>query len=137
MDKSLNNKLKIKSTNVNLLKFVAALLVILCHAYPITDNGVDILSRYTNGACNFGGFAVGIFFFFSGLYVAKSFSRVDTIWNYFKKRIERIFPQLIIVVLLSVFVLGPITTSISAGEYFSDKSTRGLIAISSANISIP
>ena len=76
MDKSLNSKLKIKSTNVNLLKFIAAVLVIVCHAFPITNNGVDILAEYTNGECNFGGFAVGIFFFFSGLYVAKSFSRV-------------------------------------------------------------
>ena len=123
MKNTLSNKINIKSTNANILKFLAAILVIVCHSYPITGNGVDMLARYTNGECNFGGFAVGIFFFYSGLYVTKSLSKTNSTSSYIKKRITRIFPQLIIVVLLSAFILGPITTTYLPGNYFQDKNT--------------
>ena len=116
--KRLSELLNIKSTNVNLLKFICAILVIVGHANPITGTGVDILTEYTGGECSFGGLAVGVFFFFSGLYVTKSLSKTVNLRTYLAKRVERIFPQLAVVILISAFVLGPILTSLPVGTYF-------------------
>lgn len=118
MNKTLSELLNIKSTNVNLLKFICAILVIVGHANPITGTGVDILTEYTGGECSFGGLAVGVFFFFSGLYVTKSLSKTVNLRTYLAKRVERIFPQLAVVILISAFVLGPILTLLPIGTYF-------------------
>lgn len=123
MNKPLSELLNIKSTNVNLLKFICAILVIVGHANPITGTGVDILTQYTGGECSFGGLAVGVFFFFSGLYVTKSLSKTVNLRTYLAKRVERIFPQLAVVILISVFVLGPIFTSLPIGTYFLSPGT--------------
>ncbi len=123
MENRLSEKLNIQSSNINFLKFLCACLVIFCHSYPITGNGADILSRVTKGDVNFGGLSVGIFFFLSGLYVAKSMNRAITIRSFVWKRICRIFPRLIIVVLLSVFALGPLLTALPAKAYFTDPET--------------
>lgn len=121
--KRLSELLNIKSTNVNLLKFICAILVIVGHANPITGTGVDILTEYTGGECSFGGLAVGVFFFFSGLYVTKSLSKTVNLRTYLAKRVERIFPQLAVVILISAFVLGPIFTSLPIGTYFLSPGT--------------
>lgn len=123
MENRLSEKLNIRSTNINVLKFVCAILVILCHSYPITGNGTDILSRATGGEVNFGGLAVSVFFFYSGLYVAKSMNRAGSIRSFLWKRIVRLFPQLCLVVLASAFVLGPIMSILSPAQYFTNPGT--------------
>lgn len=123
MNKSLSDLLNIKSTNVNLLKFVAAILVIIGHANPITGTGTDLLTQYTGGECSFGGLAVGFFFFLSGIYVTKSLSKTKDLKTYLVKRCERIFPQLAVVILISAFILGPILTSLPVGSYFTSGGT--------------
>ncbi len=123
MNKPLSELLNIKSTNVNLLKFICAILVIVGHANPITGTGVDVLTVYTGGECSFGGLAVGFFFFLSGLYVTKSLSKTANLKKYIFKRAERIFPQLIVVIFLSAFVLGPILTNLPLGTYFTSGGT--------------
>ena len=50
MNKNLSELLSIKSTNVNLLKFICAILVIVGHANPITGTGTDLLTEYTGAA---------------------------------------------------------------------------------------
>ena len=123
MNKNLSELLGIKSTNVNLLKFIAAILVIIGHANPVTGTGIDLLTMYTGGECSFGGLAVGFFFFLSGLYVTKSLSKTANLKKYIFKRAERIFPQLTVVILLSAFVLGPILTNLPLGAYFTSGGT--------------
>lgn len=123
MNKPLSELLNIKSTNVNLLKFIAAILVIIGHANPVTGTGTDLLTVYTGGECSFGGLAVGFFFFLSGLYVTKSLSKTANLKKYIFKRAERIFPQLIVVIILSAFVLGPILTNLPLGTYFTSGGT--------------
>ena len=111
------------STNVNLLRFVAASFVIFCHSFYVAAAKEDPFSVFCMGQTNFGGMAVAVFFFLSGFYVTKSLNRKSDVKEYFKKRFVRIFPQLWIVVLLSVFVLGPLLTVNTLGEYFTDKQT--------------
>ena len=111
------------SSNVNLCRFLCAALVILCHAYPLTYNTTDAMARFTNGQCSLGGLAVAILFFFSGLYVTKSMTRRSGVGEYIKARCIRIFPPLILVVLLCILIVGPICTNLSVGSYFANTST--------------
>lgn len=123
MNKTLESSMHGISSNVNLCRFLCAALVILCHAYPLTNNSTDAMLRFTNGQCSFGGLAVAVLFFFSGLYVTKSMTRRSGVGEYIKARCIRIFPPLILVVLLCVFIVGPICTNLSVGSYFGNAST--------------
>ncbi len=119
----LSEKMNGISTNVNLLRFVAAVFVIFSHSFYVASSQEDPFSVFCNAQTNFGGVAVAIFFFLSGFYVTKSLYKKNDVKEYLYKRCIRIFPQLLIVVLLSALVLGPIFTTYSLAEYFSDSST--------------
>ena len=112
------------SNNLNLLRFVAAVLVIYSHDYVVT--GVtrwrDPLSHITDAQINFGGFAVLIFFFASGFYAAKSVISSEG-KGFLLKRAKRLYPLFIAVMLLTVFVLGPVVSTLPVGEYFSSAQT--------------
>lgn len=119
----LSDKMNCISTNVNLLRFIAAFLVILSHSFYVAASQEDPFTIFCNGQASLGGVAVAIFFFLSGFYVTKSLYRKSDVKDYLYKRCVRIFPQLWIVVFLSMFVLGPVFTKCSLGEYFANGNT--------------
>ncbi|MEE3392700.1 MAG: acyltransferase [Lachnospiraceae bacterium] len=119
----LSDKLEFRSNNITMMRFIAAVCVIACHAYYITRNEIDPVSRLNNGQCNLGGLAVIVFFFLSGLYVTKSLERDNNLKKFFWKRVRRIFPQVWIIYLFFIFVLGPVLTNLSIPDYFSNKGT--------------
>ena len=112
-----------RENNLNILRFFAALLVIFSHAYVLTENAADPISRATGGQTTGGQIAVLLFFFFGGLLIMKSMESKKTAGKYFRARIIRIFPPLWIVVLLSVFVLGPVFTALPPADYIRNGST--------------
>ncbi|MCX7900279.1 MAG: acyltransferase family protein, partial [Methylocystis sp.] len=63
---------------------------------------------------------VGAFFVLSGFLVAGSAFRTKNVGRFLAFRILRIMPALSLVVLFSSFVLGPIVTTLTLGEYFQD-----------------
>ncbi len=114
-----------RNNNLDLIRFCAALLVILCHAYPISmgEGHMDLLGRITGGQIHFGNLAVCIFFLYGGFLIAKSAERLQTAGAYFKARVFRLFPCLIAVTFFLSFLAGPCLTTYSLGEYFSQKGT--------------
>lgn len=114
-----------RSNNLNLIRFVAAVMVVFCHAYPIGIGwgGIDVLGKLTNGQIHFGGLAVCIFFFFSGFFLNRSVSKGCGAYKYFRARCIRIFPCLLVVVFVCTFVLGSIVTSNRLTEYFTNIQT--------------
>ena len=119
----LSDKIHGISTNINLIRFIAAIFVIFSHSFYVAASREDPLAVFSGGQVNFGGFAVAIFFFLSGFYVTKSLYKKNDVKEYLYKRCMRIFPQLWVVVLLTVFVLGPVFTTCSVVEYFTNSST--------------
>lgn len=115
-------KKKIEQNNlVDLIKYIAAIMVILSHSHSLSNLSKDILSRNIPGA-SLGSFAVAIFFSFSGYYIMKSImTKGDK--NFVKKRAKRILPELMIVVLLTILIIGPIFTNLSLKEYFLNPKT--------------
>ncbi len=106
----------------NFLKCICAYLVIFSHSYTIAQNLPDPLSQYSHGIIDFGGIAVSVFFFFSGYYITKSIMKNGT-EKFFRKRFSRLLPSLIVVILVTIFLLGPIFTTLSITQYFSNKNT--------------
>ncbi|KAA0548342.1 acyltransferase [Bacillus sp. BGMRC 2118] len=111
--------------NLDIIRFIAASLVLFSHAYPLTtgSNGSEPFAVWTMGQMTFGEFAVSIFFIISGFLITQSFDRSRNPVNYMKARALRIFPGLIVCVALTVFVLGPIFTQLTLGEYFTSRDT--------------
>ena len=114
-----------RNNNLDIIRFIAALMVIFSHAFPISlgMEVYDPLARITNDQISFGSLAVSVFFVYGGFLICKSMHRLQGGKAFFKARILRIFPPLIFVVLISVFVIGPVFTDISLGEYFTSGNT--------------
>lgn len=106
--------------NFNLIRLVAAWLVIYSHAWAITGTaGDDHLARLTLSK-SAGAFAVDVFFVVSGFLVAASLQR-RTWREFLVARALRIYPALVVCTLATVCVLGPMLTS--AEHYWRDATT--------------
>lgn len=62
---------------------------------------------------------VVVFFVISGYLITASWQRTSRLRSYLVARCLRIFPALLVVVACSVFVIGPLVTSLPLGEYFA------------------
>lgn len=67
--------------------------------------------------------AVDLFFVASGFLVTASYCQRNDFYAFTEARLLRIFPGLIVAVLLCVFVVGPISTTASLSDYFASPST--------------
>lgn len=121
----LGEKSKSRNNNINLIQFIAAVLVIYGHAFPIATagNSGEIIKDLTQSQYSFGNLAVAIFFIFSGYLVCGSWERSQSLYTYARNRFYRIFPELAGVIVLSVLVLGPVFTKLSLSEYFTSATT--------------
>lgn len=106
--------------NINALRFIAAAMVIYAHSYVLIGKESDLAPLLGS---SIGGIAVAIFFLLSGYLIAKSWNGDKNVWRYFLRRFFRIFPALLVVVLLTMLVLGPIVTSLPLDEYFTNLGT--------------
>jgi peptidoglycan/LPS O-acetylase OafA/YrhL len=110
--------------NFNLLRLAAALCVVITHSYALVGlPEKDVLNQVTRGLVSFSQLGLYSFFIISGFLVYASLIRSSSITSFFKKRARRIFPALIIVVLCTVFILGPLMTNLSVGNYINNQET--------------
>lgn len=123
---TLDEALSTKKNNVSAIKAAAAWMVIIGHAFAFACNyeQEDFMTVWTDGTYNLGGFAVGIFFFFSGLFIAKSLlSGKYGLKGYAVRRIVRIFPPFIFVTAAIILISGLFITDLDMGTYFSSLDT--------------
>ncbi len=111
-----------RRNNLDLIRFLCAVLVIFSHSYPLTNSSKEPLAVFTRQT-SFGGIAVAVFFVVSGFLIPQSFDRSDNVINYFKARILRIFPGLLICFCFAAFIIGPIFTSLPLSDYFTNGQT--------------
>ncbi|HWK02895.1 MAG TPA: acyltransferase [Puia sp.] len=122
--KLLANVLKKGANNFDILRLVAALAVIVGHGYaispqpPLQDGVLSLLHFDYSGSL-----AVKFFFFLSGLLVTNSILQKPDAFHFLVKRICRIFPGLLVCLLVSVFIVGPLFTKLPLAEYFSNSET--------------
>lgn len=109
-----------RSNNLNLVKFIAALFVIISHAYPLCKGAEynDILSDLSRNSIAFGSLAVAIFFMSSGFFVTKSLLKSKDSKKYLHNRFIRIFPPLWFTLIVCILVCGLFFSTYSLGKYF-------------------
>ena len=105
--------------NFDFLRISAASAVLISHQFALSGLAEPEISGYHS----LGGLGVLVFFSISGFLVTTSWQRDPHLGRFALRRLLRIWPGLMVLVLLSVFALGPVLTSLSLTEYFRDAGT--------------
>lgn len=108
-----------KSNNFNALRLIAAGLVLYGHSFTFLGLHEPLFLSWLP----LGVLGVYIFFTISGFLVSQSWERDPHLLRFFIRRSLRIFPGLIVCILLSVLVLGPWLSTLSFTDYFSHPAT--------------
>lgn len=112
-----------RQNNIGLLRFAAALAVLLFHCYALNGVGSrDPVGRFLPGY-ELGGLGVGAFFFLSGLLVTESYVRRDSLREFALARALRIYPGLVVAVLLGV-ALAAVSSTAPLGLFLSGNDVR-------------
>lgn len=97
------------------LRFFFATNIALAHLWELSQNkNLAFLSNFSNSSIGVKGF-----FIISGFLVAKSYTNTSSLKGYFIKRIKRILPAYITVLLFSITILACFTR-VSFLDYFTD-----------------
>jgi peptidoglycan/LPS O-acetylase OafA/YrhL len=120
-----SDTLEKRQNNYDFLRIFAALLVVLSHSFLIADNSLDhdLLMVVTHGQISLGRVGVFIFFVLSGFLITGSYQRSKCPASFLKNRFLRIMPGFLCVVLASVFILGPLFTTLPVTEYLTQSQT--------------
>jgi len=122
--KSIDDYMQTKRDNFLIIRILAALAVIYGHSFALTVavGQRDFVLMYLKKT-HIAHEAVSIFFVISGFLVTGSYLNRKKFTTFMKSRILRVYPALIICLLLTVIILGPIVSTYSINEYFSKTQT--------------
>jgi peptidoglycan/LPS O-acetylase OafA/YrhL len=111
------------------LRLISAILVIVHHTRVLNGEPPIVLGY----GLDLGALGVGIFFVISGYLVAGSLERSSSTPSFLAKRALRVFPGLLVALVLTAFVLGPLVTTFDLGGYLGD---AGAWAYAPRNLSL-
>lgn len=103
-----------RDNNLNLIRMIAASSVLIGHAWPLSL-GVSANEPQIPGWL--ASTAVLIFFCISGFLVTRSIDRTSSFSNWIAARFMRLYPGLLVVLLLTVLVLGPAVSQLATQDY--------------------
>lgn len=110
-----------RANNFNLLRLIAAWLVLFSHSFPLTASSDEPFARYF-GDLTGGDIAVSAFFLISGYLVTKS-AMARPLVEFAIARALRILPALVVVTLFDILVIGPLFTTLPVADYFTSAGT--------------
>lgn len=104
-----------RDNNFFIIRFCSALLVIYDHMFTLVraDNQPMFMGR------NIAAIGFYSFFLLSGYLVSQSYQSDPNVLRYAIRRSFRIMPGLIVLILITVYIIGPIFTTVPLPEYFS------------------
>lgn len=110
-----------KNNNFDFLRFLFALLVVVSHSYPLSRSkeSSQWIYQITNGQIVWAQIGLSGFFIVSGYFIFQSLQRSKNLIDYFKKRFLRLFPALLVVLVLSI-ILAPLVYE-GAVPYWGNK----------------
>ena len=108
-----------RDNSFNLVRLVAALLVVLYHAsiHATRNTGPDPVSALLLPVADAGAIAVDVFFVLSGLFITQSWMRDPDVPRFLARRVARLVPGLLVCLAL---------TTVVAVLFFSDGGAAGL-----------
>jgi peptidoglycan/LPS O-acetylase OafA/YrhL len=112
-----------RDNNLNVIRALAALAVLVSHAYPIAlgtgaEQPLEALIGHTLGTM-----AVYAFFVISGFLIAMSYLRSRTKAKFIQARVLRLVPGLVVSLLVVGFVMGPFVTTLPTMTYLTHPET--------------
>ncbi len=117
---NLRRRLENRDNNFDVLRLVAAVLVLLSHCYPLTGHP-EPFAELTG--VTLGEVGVVMFFAMSGFLIAKSWTDEPQPGRYFFKRALRLLPALVVAVAFTTLIVGPLFTELPLTDYFTDPET--------------
>jgi len=123
MTKKLSTYTINKNNNLNLIRFIAASLVLFSHSFVLRYGSLDMEPIRPFIGLSLGHIAVDIFFVISGFLVTGSYYSKRNICDFLWARILRVYPALIVAMLFCVFIVGFYFTEYSFLHYFSSVET--------------
>ncbi|MDM8569359.1 acyltransferase [Thiotrichales bacterium HSG1] len=113
-----------RNNNFNLIRFVAALLVLITHSFALSSGTADAEPFRATLGITLGNFAVDVFFVTSGFLITGSLFARNNLIAFVWARMLRIYPALIVAILFCVFAVGLYFTTLSFWEYISNNQTH-------------
>ena len=120
---SLGNVASGRDNNFLLMRLIAASAVLLSHSYTLATGSSASEPLRSTLSMSLGDMAVDVFFATSGFLVAASLIRRASITKFLAARTLRIYPGLVVAVLFTVFVVGPLFTKLPLVAYLSSIET--------------
>jgi len=122
MSRMLSKYTNSRDNNFNLIRFIAASLVLYSHSFPLSGIPGEPFLKYLG--ISGGAIAVDVFFISSGFLIASSFFKRKNIGSFIWSRILRIYPALIIAVLFCIFIVGLFFTKEGWSSYLDNPITH-------------
>ena len=95
-----------RNNNFDCVRLIFATFVVISHSYVLTGASEgDFLYRATSGQTMFSHVGVAGFFVVSGYLVFESLCRSTSVVDYLRKRVRRIVPALLVMLLITLMVL--------------------------------
>jgi len=106
-----------RNNNFNLIRFVAAMAVLVSHGFALTtgDESIEPFRKHLN--MTVGGMAVDVFFLTSGFLVTASLLTRKNAFEFVCARALRIYPALWTMLILTVLLLGSSVTTLALPSY--------------------
>jgi len=114
-----------RNNNFDALRIAAAAAVILGHASELRGHADEMPVVFGIPLTQL---AVGVFFVISGYLISGSWQRRPRLPRYLTNRVLRIIPGLLLVVVITAFVLGPLVSALPVGEYFASGGTYSYLS---------
>ena len=120
--------------NLSLLRLAAAFAVLFAHSWPVVEGAgaQDPVTRALSAALDqpvaLSGLAVHAFFVISGYLVTKSALTRRSLLRFAAGRVLRIYPALLVHVLIVALFIGPLITGLPVAQYFLDPRLSEFVA---------
>lgn len=105
------------SNNFDFLRFAAAVAIVITHAYALRLGYVGV--GLSDPVELFGQGALAALLVTSGYLITASWESTTSVSRFAWKRFLRVIPALIPEIVLTLFVIGPLMTTLPTGDYFS------------------
>ncbi|MBI3222275.1 MAG: acyltransferase [Nitrosomonadales bacterium] len=115
----LSNFTQGRDNNFNLIRIVAAFSVLITHSFALATGRIELEPLRTSLGMTMGHIAVNVFFIASGFLVSASLLTRQNVIEFVWARALRIFPALLVMLLVTVFGFGVFFTSLPVSSYLA------------------
>ena len=115
-----------RANNFDAVRLMAALSVVFSHSFLIAEGSEasEPFVRITGNQCILGLVGVFVFFIISGYLVTESYCRTPAPGRFAVRRMLRIYPGLLVNLLICALLIGPLVSALPAGTYFTSPELR-------------